>query len=95
MYHGFHIKSASGFTMFPHVVHFYNAMQDALRFHMELQKAMFPHRLLVSTWNYVCTGNESLASIVFSMAGMLDDLLSEVSTPLMFSNISPSIPCFL
>ena len=23
MYHGFHMKYASGFTMFPHVVHFF------------------------------------------------------------------------
>ena len=80
--------------MFTDVVLFYNAMQDAIHFHMELQKAMFPHRPLVSTWSFVCNGNESLSSIVFSMAGMLDDLLSEVSTPLTFSSISPSIPCF-
>ena len=69
--------------MFPHIVHFFcNTVQNALCFHMESQKAMFPHRIRVSTWNYVCTGSESPSSIEFSMAGMLDDLFSEVSTPL-------------
>ena len=56
---------------------------------------LFPHRIQVSTWNQVCTGNDSVSSTKLSMAGLLDDVFSESSTALTFSSISPSMPCFL